>query len=156
MNKSSSNSSGREPNIAAVIDNNVSRCHLLDVSKVPLPADIKSRQYEHGPYVVLQKGAMPGDLYSKPFDFLLTREGRWLGMFAFLKLADQERFELCVFNTAAEAIQQLEQLSGRVRIDEERIARARDVERRSTPAKKLNVPDPSARTSDAILPQGED
>ena len=68
MNKTSSNSPSSEPNYAAVIDNDVSRCQLLDVSKLPLPPDIKCPQSEHGPYVVLQKGAMPGDLYSKPLD----------------------------------------------------------------------------------------
>jgi hypothetical protein len=156
MNTSNSNSAASEPSIAAVIENNVSRCHFLDVSKLPLPSDIKFPESNRGPYVVLQKGAIPGDTYSKPLDFLLTREGRWLPMFAFVKLPEQERFDLCVFSTAAEAIQQLEKLVGRARIDEERVARARDAERRSTPAKKLDTPGPSFRASDAIVPQGKE
>jgi hypothetical protein len=144
MNKDSSHSGASESNYAVVIDNDVSRCQLLDISKLPLPPDIKYPQYEHGPYVVLQKGALPGDLSSRPLDFLLTREGRWLPMFAFLKLPERERYDLCTFRTAAEAIQQLEKLAGRARIDEERVGRARDAERRSTPPKKLDTPDEPA------------
>ena len=101
MNTSDSNSGGSERNIAAVIQNDSSRCQFLDISKLPVPSDIKFPQSYRGPYVVLQKGAMPGDMYSKPLDFLLTKEGRWLPMFAFVKLPDQERFDLCVFSTAA-------------------------------------------------------
>jgi hypothetical protein len=133
MNKTSSHSSGSEPNHTAVIDNDVSRCQLLDVSKLPMPPDIKCPQSEHGPYVVLQKGAMPGNLYSKSLDFLLTKEGAWLPIFAFLKLPEQERYDLCIFSTVGEAIQQLEKLVGRARIDEKRITRARGAELSSTP-----------------------
>lgn len=147
MNETSSNSPASEPKFAAVIENNVSRCHLLDVSKLPLPPDIKFPQSEHGPYVVLQKGAMPGDLYSKPIDFLLTKEGAWLPIFAFLKLPEQERYELCIFSTAAEAIQQVEKLAGRARIDEKRIARARHDELSSTPPNKLDAPDGCSQSS---------
>jgi hypothetical protein len=87
MNETSSYSPGSEPNYAAVIDNDVSRCHLLNVSKLSLPSDIKCPQSERGSYVVLQKGAMPGDLHSRPLDFLLTKEGRWLPMFPFVHSA---------------------------------------------------------------------
>jgi hypothetical protein len=141
MNNSSSHLPASERNFAAVIDNEVSRCQLLDVSKLPLPPNIKCAQSERGPYVVLQKGAMPGDLYSRPLDFLLTKEGRWLPMFAFVELPEQERHELCTFSTAAEAIQQLERLAGRAIVDEERIARARHADLRSTPPKKLDAAD---------------
>ena len=146
MNETSSHSPGSEPN-AAVIDNDVLRCQLLDVSKLPLPPDIKCPQSEHGPYVVLQKGAMPGDLYSKPLDFLLTKEDAWLPIFAFLKLPEQERSELCIFSTAAEAIQQLEKLAGRARIDEKRIACARHAELSSTPPNKLDAPHGCSQSS---------
>jgi hypothetical protein len=148
MNTPSSNSPGSsEPNYAAVIDNDVSRCQLLDVSKLPLPPDIKCLQCERGPYVVLQKGAMPGDLYSRPLDFLLTKEGRWLPMFAFVYLPEVERDELCIFSTAAEAIHQLERLAGRAMVDAKRIARARDAQLRSTPPKKLDPADGSSQSS---------
>jgi hypothetical protein len=147
MNKPSSNSPGGEPKYAAVIDNDVSRCQLLDISKLPLPPDIKCPQSERGPYVVLQKGAMPEDLYSRPLDFLLTKEGRWLPMFAFVQLPEQERDELCIFSTAAEAIQQLERLAGRAIVDAQRIARARDAQLRSTPPKKLDTLDGSSQSS---------
>jgi hypothetical protein len=134
MNKTSSHSPASEPNYAAVIDNERSRYHLLEPSKLPLPPDIKCPQSEHGPYVVLQKGAMPEDLYSKPLDFLLAKESAWLPIFAFLKLSEQERYELCIFSTAAEAIQQLEKLAGRAKIDEKRITRARYAELRGIAA----------------------
>jgi hypothetical protein len=147
MNETSAHSSGSEPTCAAVIDNEVSRCHLIDVSKLPLPPDIKYPQSERGPYVVLQKGAMPGDLYSRPLDFLLTKEGRWLPMFAFVQLPEQEQYELCTFSTAAEAIQQLERLAGRARVDAERISRARDAQLRSTPPNKLDTPDGCSQSS---------
>ena len=147
MNKTTSNSPASEPNYAAVIDNDVSRCQLLDVSKLPLPPDIRCPQSERGPYVVLQKGAMPGDLYSRPLDFLLTKEGRWLPMFAFVHLPEQERDELCIFSTAAEAIQQLERLAGRAKVDEKRIARARHAELSSTPPNKLDAPHGCSQSS---------
>jgi hypothetical protein len=156
MNTSDSNSGGGERNIAAVIQNDPSRCQFLDISKLPVPSDIKFPQSYRGPYVVLQKGAMPGDMYSKPLDFLLTREGRWLPMFAFVKLPDQERFDLCVFSTAAEAMQHLEKLVGRARIDEQRVARARAAEQQSTRPKKLGTSDPCSRASDATLSQGQE
>jgi hypothetical protein len=148
MKRDSSDSGASEPKYAVVIENEVSRCQLLDISKLPLPPDIKFRRYEPGRYVVLQKGAMPGDLSGRPLDFLLTKQRRWLPMFAFLKLPEQERYDVCVFSTAAEAIQQLETLGRRAIVDEERIARARDAEQRSTPPNKLDTPDePSNRLS---------
>jgi hypothetical protein len=118
-----------------------SRYHLLELSRLPLPPDIKCSQSEHGPYVVLQSGAMPGDPYSNSLDFLLTKEGTWLPMFAFLQLPEQERYELCIFRTAAEAIQQLERLAGRAKVDEERMSGARHTELFSTQPKKLDAPD---------------
>ena len=145
MNTPGSNSAdSSKPNYAAVIDNDISRCQLLDVSKLPLPPDIKCRQSERGPYVVLQKGAMSEDLYSRSLDFLLTKEGRWLPMSAFVHLPEVERDELCIFSTAAEAIQHLERLAGRAMVDAKRIARARDAELRSTPPKKLDPADGSS------------
>jgi hypothetical protein len=147
MNKTSPHSPGSEPNYAAVIDNERSRYHLLELSKLPLPPDIKCPQSEHGPYVVLQKGAMPGDLYSKPLDFLLTKEGAWLPMFAFVKLPEQERNELCIFSTVAEAIQQLEKLGGRAIVDAERIERARQADLSSNPPNKLDAPNARSQSS---------
>ena len=123
MNTSDSNSGGSERNIAAVIQNDPSRCQFLDISKLPVPLDIIFPQSYRGPYVVLQKGAMPGGYVQQTARLLLTREGRWLPMFAFVKLPDQERFDLSVFSTAAEAMQHLEKLVGRARIDEQRVAR---------------------------------
>jgi hypothetical protein len=147
MNETSSNSPSSESDYAAVINNERSRYHLLELSSLPLPADIKCPQSEHGPYVVLQKGTMPGDLYSKPLDFLLTKEGAWLPIFAFLKLPEQERYELCIFSTAAEAIQQLEKLVGRAKIDEKRVARARHAELSSTPPNKPDAPHGGSQSS---------
>ena len=60
MNETSSNSPSSEPDYAAVINNERSRYHLLELSSLPLPADIKCPQSEHGPYVVLQKGSDAG------------------------------------------------------------------------------------------------
>jgi hypothetical protein len=156
MKKDSSYSGASEPNYAVVIENDLSRCQLLDISKIPLPPNIKFRRYEPGRYIVLQKGVMPGDLSGRSLDFLLTKQRRWLPMFAFLKLPEQERYDVCVFSSAGEAIQQVERLGRRAIVDEERIARARDAEQRSTPAKKLDTPDPSARASDATLSQREE
>jgi hypothetical protein len=119
---------------------------LLDLSKLRLPVAIQCPQSEHGPYVVLQRGAMPGELYSKPLDFLLTKQGVWLPMFAFV-LSEQERNQLCIFSTATEAIQQLEKLGGRARVDTERIARVRQAELSSNPPNKLDAADGCSKPS---------
>ena len=132
---------------ARVIDNESSRYRLLDLSKLRLPVAIQCPQYDHGPYVVLQRGAMPGEPYSKPLDFLLTKEGFWLPMFTFVKLPEQERNQLCIFSTATEAIQQLEKLGGHARVDTERIARVRQAELSSNPPNKLDAADGCSKPS---------
>ena len=93
------------------------------------------------------KGAMPGNLYSRPLDFLLTKEGRWLPMFAFVYLPEVERDELCIFSTAAEAIHQLERLAGRAMVDAKRIARARQADLSSDPPNKLGAPTGRSQSS---------
>jgi hypothetical protein len=109
MNKSSSHSPASKLNFAGVIDNDVSRCQLLDVSKLPLPPDIKCPQSQRGPYVVLQKARCRGTFTANRSNFCSQKKP----LFAFLKLPEQERYELCTFSIAAEAIQQLERLAGR-------------------------------------------
>lgn len=123
-----SNSNNGEPKYAPVIDNERSRYHLLELSKLPLPPGIQRPHSGKGPFVVMQQGAMAGDPHSKPFDFLLTKQGLWLPLFAFLRLPVQERNELCIFATATEAIQQLENLIRPAIIDAERIAHALHIE----------------------------
>lgn len=147
MEKPDSNSPQTQLNDAAVIDNESSRYRLLDLSKLRLPIAIQGPQSGHGPYVVVQRGAMPGDPYSKPLDFLLTKEGVWLPMFAFLKLPEPERNELCIFSTAAEAIHQLETLGGRAMVDAERIARARQSDLSSDRPNKLDAPNGRSQSS---------
>jgi hypothetical protein len=117
-----------EPRHAPVIDNERPRYHLLDLSKLSLPSGIQRPHSGKGPFVVLQQGAMPGDPRSKPFDFLLTKEGFWLPVFAALRLPVQQRDALCIFATMAEAIQQLENLTGPAIADAERIAHALRIE----------------------------
>lgn len=117
-----------EPKYASVIDNERSRYHLLDLSRLSLPTGFQRPHSGKGPFVVLQQGAMPGDPRNKPFDFLFTNEGLWLPVFAALRLAVQQRDELCVFATAAEAIQQLENLTGPAIVDAERVAHALSIE----------------------------
>jgi hypothetical protein len=90
---------------------------------------------------VQQQGSMPGDPHSRPHDFLLTKEGLWLPLFAFIKLPTQERDELCIFTTAAEAVQQLEELAGTPAImDAERVARALQIELPPTPPDEPDAP----------------
>jgi hypothetical protein len=130
-----------EPKYAPAIDNDSSRYQVLSLSKLRLPPEIKRPQSEHGPFVVQQQGSMPGDPHSKPHDFLLTKEGLWLPLFAFIKLPTQERDELCIFSTAAEAVQQLEELAGTPAImDAERVARALHIELPPTPPDEPDAP----------------
>jgi hypothetical protein len=90
---------------------------------------------------VQQQGSMPGDPHSRPHDFLLTKEGLWLPLFAFIKLPTQERDELCIFTTAAEAVQKLEELAGTPAImDAERVARALQIELPPTPPDEPDAP----------------
>lgn len=129
-----------EPKYAPAIDNDSARCQMLSLSKLRLPPEIQRPQSEHGPFVVLQQGSMPGDPHSKPHDFLLTKEGLWLPLFAFIKLPTQERDELCIFSTAAEAIQQVEDLEGPAILDAERIARVLQIELPPTPPDEPDAP----------------
>jgi hypothetical protein len=129
-----SNSISNSPDkYASVIANDISRFRLVELSKVPVPAGIKRAQSDHGPFVVLQQGSMPGDLHGKALDFLLTKQRAWLPLFAFQQLPAQERDYLCVFNTAAEAMQLLEKLAGPAIVDAERVARALHVKSSSNP-----------------------
>lgn len=117
-----------EPKYAPVIDNERSRYHLLDLSKLTLPPGIQQPHSGKGPFIILQEGAMPGDPHSKPFDFLLTKQGFWLPLLAILRLPVKERNELCVFATVAEVIQQLENVGGPAIVDAERMAHALHIE----------------------------
>ena len=129
-----------EPKYAPAIDNDSSRYQVLSLSKLRLPPEIQRPQSEHGPFVVLQQGSMPGDPHSKPHDFLLTKEGLWLPLFAFIRLSTQERDQLCIFSTAAEAVQQVEDLTGSAIIDAERTARALQIELPTTPPDEPDAP----------------
>lgn len=115
---------GPESKYAPVIINEIQRYRLLNLSKVPPPAGLPPPRSKRGPFVVLQRGAMPGDMKCKPLDFILTREELWLPLFAFFRLPEQERHDLCVFQTAVEVIQHLQNLNGPAIVDAERSARA--------------------------------
>lgn len=86
-----------------------------------------------GPYAIWQEGTAPGDLTFTKTEFFLTREGKWLPVYAFLAMEVEERRKLCVFDTAAEAMKQIENLTGPAEVDVVRTAMAKGVGGGSAP-----------------------
>lgn len=80
-----------------------------------------------GPYAIWQEGSAPGDLTFSKTDFFLTREGKWLPVYAFLAMEVEERRKLCIFDSAAEAQQQIDCLTGPAEVDLVRTAKAKGV-----------------------------
>lgn len=79
-----------------------------------------------GPYAIWQEGVAPGDTTFTKTEFFLTREGKWLPLYAFITMEVEERRALCIFQTTAEAMQHLAELSGPAEVDTARAAKAKD------------------------------
>lgn len=86
-----------------------------------------------GPYAIWQEGTAPGDLTFTTTEFFLTREGKWLPIYAFLAMEVEERRKLCIFDTAAEALKQIESVVGPAEVDVARTAMAKGVGGGSAP-----------------------
>lgn len=85
----------------------------------PMPAG------ERGPFAIWQEGTAPGDTTFTAAEFLLTREGKWLPLYAFITMDVEERRALCLYNTAAEALERIEHLTGIAEVDVARIAKSK-------------------------------
>ncbi len=80
-----------------------------------------------GPFAILQEGTAPGDLTFTRHEFFLTREGKWLPLYAFFAMEVEERRKLCLFESAAEAYEHLSTLTGTAEVDLVRMALAKGV-----------------------------
>ncbi len=77
-----------------------------------------------GPFLVVQRGLDPEDPQVVPGDFVLTRDGMWLRVEAFVGLGWDDGHELACFPSAADVIRLLEDLPPRPTV-------ARKLERRA-------------------------
>jgi hypothetical protein len=68
-----------------------------------------------GPYVVTQEGYDPDDATLTPDEFILRRSGEWLSLSFFFQMPELDRPE-CVFRTAAEVMQVMNDLPPKVQI----------------------------------------
>lgn len=66
-----------------------------------------------GPFLVVQRGLDPEDVEVVPGDFVLTRNGTWLRVEAFVGLGWEEGHEMACFPSAAEVIRLMEELPPR-------------------------------------------
>lgn len=92
--------------------------HFQDVRLVSLAswrqANEISPRDRGGPYVVLQEGYDPDDLQMRPDEFVLGRSGKWLSLAHFFRLPVPERRAEFVFGTAAEVMQMMSNLPGKI------------------------------------------
>lgn len=106
---------------AAKLSNDWQVCHLLDLKGLPVRDRSGLTPGADGPFGVMQRAYDPEDPKLEADDFMLTREGRWMPLYAMLALPEEEREALLVFTTAAEAIQTLANLRPEAVIDRARI-----------------------------------
>jgi len=67
-----------------------------------------------GPYVVTQEGYDPEDPQVRADEFVLGRSGKWLSLSYFFKLPVPERRAEFVFGTAAEVMEMMSNLPGKI------------------------------------------
>lgn len=93
------------------LSNSFLAVRLLALHEFPDTADLGV-----GPFLVVQHGIDPSNPCLEPDHFLLTRDGAWLPIVAFLGLPLQERRDRACFPDAAEVMNLLEQLPPRPRV----------------------------------------
>ena len=114
------------PGTSSTIKNHPERVEVYNLAKLaqkhpdfPLPAGGR------GPFAIWQEGTAPGDSSLKILEFFLTKEGKWLPLYAFLAMEVEERRQLCLYDTAATAMECIASLTGVAEVDAERIAKAK-------------------------------
>lgn len=93
------------------LSNSFLAVRLLALHEFPASADLGA-----GPYLVIQRGVDPSDAAMEPGDFLLTREGAWMPVGAFLGRPTPERRDQVCFPAAADVIELLGRLPARPRV----------------------------------------
>lgn len=86
----------------ATISNNYQNCELLNLAY---------GSGGRGPFILRQEGTPPGSMTFQPERFLLRKDGTWVVNLAVFPLSEKDK-EQFLFESAAEAMQLLEELRG--------------------------------------------
>ncbi|MHC1764520.1 MAG: hypothetical protein AB9869_09455 [Verrucomicrobiia bacterium] len=97
------------------ITNSFQDVRLVSLASWRQAAEITPRD-RGGPYIVLQEGFDPEDLTGTPGEFVLGKSGKWLSLSHFYRLPVPERRAEFIFGTAAEVMQMMSGLSGKVKM----------------------------------------
>ena len=98
---------------ARSLSNNFQDVRLVSLASWSKAAEIAPRD-RNGPYVVMQEGYDPQDPTLKFDEFVLGRSGKWLSLALFYRLPVPDRRAEFLYGTAAEVMQTLGKLTGKV------------------------------------------
>ena len=93
--------------------NHFTEAKLISLHALPMAAEINPRDHG-GPFVVMQQGYDPDDLLMKPGEYILSRSGAWLETCWAVRLPATDRHQEFIFGTAAEVMELMESLTGKV------------------------------------------
>ncbi len=106
-----------DPAINHAITNNYQDAQLVSLKNWKRADEFEDRDHG-GPYIVSQAGHDPHDPRARYNEFVLGRSGKWFTINLFFRIPVDIRQEEFIFATAAEVIEMMEKLTGKVRVED--------------------------------------
>ena len=99
------------------ITNNYQDAQLVSLKNWKRADEFEDRDHG-GPYIVSQSGYDPHDLLLRYNEYVLGRSGKWFTINLFFKIPIDIRQQEFIFAKAAEVIEMMDDLTGKVRIED--------------------------------------
>jgi hypothetical protein len=99
------------------ITNNYQDAQLVSLKNWKRAHEFEDRDHG-GPYIVSQTGYDPHDFQMRYNEFVLGRSGKWFTLSMFFKIPMDIRLQEFIFPRAAEVIEMMDNLTGKVRVED--------------------------------------